>query len=244
MLWIESSNSWNEDACETHSLTPGSGTATVNCDCTSPGYVGVFLRTSNGTLVQIPEVYTFHKSMRFTISEDYGSVVGSGSSKADFLLEMKLQLADLLTTNVWNVRNLEASSGSVVVDYELVGIEDHEAGELAKSYDDLVKMFQDGKVRLYDTDGNEMDVPAQCVTSGGDNGASACEEKTKEDKVSRQQWGGQDRLPEASRLFFRSLPGCWSAWRAPWSSWSWCSSSWPSPSSGARRRRRRSLPSW
>ncbi len=61
---------------------------------------------------------------------------------------MREQLADLLDTTTFNVRDLRLDRGSVVVQFEAAAYDDGEEGELKKSYADLADMFKDGDVVL------------------------------------------------------------------------------------------------
>ena len=46
-------------------MTPlGDGTAYLNCECSLPGYVAVYLFENSTPLIQIPEVFAFKKSVR------------------------------------------------------------------------------------------------------------------------------------------------------------------------------------
>ena len=71
--------------------------------------------------------------------------------KDAFLDNLRPQLAAVLNTNEDNIRHLDCKSGSIMVFFRLVGVED-EAGELIESYSELAKLIGTGTwslVRLH-----------------------------------------------------------------------------------------------
>ena len=58
---------WTASPCETEGITPlGDGTALINCHCTVPGYIAVFLTLDNKPLAVMPQKYAEEKEIRFT----------------------------------------------------------------------------------------------------------------------------------------------------------------------------------
>ena len=81
------------------------------------------------------------------ITGDYGSIVGtSDDDKLAFHTSMTEQLANLLNVEKDRIRDVESSSGSVVVDFTLVAYDGEDEGEYRKSFDDLQQQFEDGEV--------------------------------------------------------------------------------------------------
>ena len=78
----------------------------------------------------------------------FADKVGTGDARTAFEKSLRKQLAALLSTSSFNVRNLNAEAGSILVDFEAAAYEEDEKGQMQKSYDDLAKMFQDGTVKL------------------------------------------------------------------------------------------------
>ena len=66
MVKLESTGEFSEDECDTLDYESSGGQATVNCDCSMPGEIGVFLVASDGEVIlQVPEVFSFERSMTF-----------------------------------------------------------------------------------------------------------------------------------------------------------------------------------
>ncbi len=66
-VWKEEPEVWDEDSCVMSDYkTDSDGGGVVDCDCSIPGYVGVFLKTVDGSYVHIPETETvWSKKMKF-----------------------------------------------------------------------------------------------------------------------------------------------------------------------------------
>ncbi len=165
MVYLESQKMWNDTNCQTKRIIvlDGGKTGKVLCDCVAPGYVAVFLVKGNGEAMLMEEVVYFRKALEYTIAGDFNTIAGTEEKKKKFLASQRRQIADLLATDINNIKNVSCRPGSVVMSMLVESTDQVDAAELEKATDELKKMLQDGKVTLVDENGNPLDVPPQCL---------------------------------------------------------------------------------
>ena len=70
MVFVE--QQWDDSPCNTLGITAlGDGTAFINCECSVPGFIAVFLTKDSKPLLQMVQAFASEKEVRFTIKEDY-----------------------------------------------------------------------------------------------------------------------------------------------------------------------------
>ncbi|XP_059089873.1 uncharacterized protein LOC131885747 isoform X2 [Tigriopus californicus] len=161
-------DNWTSEFCETKEfVTKADGTATVNCDCSVPGYVAVFLVSSGSgedVTLKVNEVRVFDETITITFLEAYYEVVGPNEEdKAHFITTIRTQMANLLTTDVSNIQDVEVWEGSTVVKMQIVGYDEQESAELEKAYMELAQKFERGEVKMTDQKGRPLTLQPQCV---------------------------------------------------------------------------------
>ena len=162
MVFVE--QQWDESPCNTLGITAlGDGTAFINCECSVPGFIAVFLTKDSKPLLQMVQAFASEKEVRFTIKEDYYAVVTPDKDK--FEDSLRRQLSSLLRTNPANIRNLRIWPGSIEVAFELVAPTDLEAGQQEQAMEEFAELVSSGKLQLTDADGNLLHVPRQCVNN-------------------------------------------------------------------------------
>ena len=155
---------WDNGPCETLGITAlGDGTAFINCECSVPGFIAVFLTKDNKPLLQMQQTLAAEKEVRFTIKEDYYKVVTPNKDK--FEASLRRQLSSLLRTDPANIRNLRIWPGSIEVAFQLVAPTDLEAGQQEQAMEEFAELVSSGKLTLTDADGNLLNVPRQCVNN-------------------------------------------------------------------------------
>ena len=208
--WSATMQGWDSTVCVAEELTPqGDGTAMVNCKCNAPGEVGIFLVENKGGkefLTRVPEIEQEKIPLEFRISDPYDTTING--DKEGFLSVIKTQIAEkYMLTEVANLKDADARPGSTIVSMNIQANSEEEANELATNYNDLVKLFEDGNVQLYDADGNLLTIEPQCISQ------DVCRtvvdplppEKTKEDKVTMYALVG---VASAIVLFILAFCAC------------------------------------
>jgi hypothetical protein len=93
--------------------------------------------------LQVPtKRWAFH----IRIEEDFDAKVKDDADA--FVFSMRNQLAKLFGTTHWNVIEVEAASGSVLVTGDLAAYNANEEKQLAESFADVDDSFKKGEIKL------------------------------------------------------------------------------------------------
>ena len=164
-VFDEGTEEWDPSSCEPNpTLTNmADGSVIVDCDCAQAGAIAVFAILTDSVVIMVPEVFVYEKDVKFRIDADYDALVAPDEDA--FLDVVRKRLAELLTTTENNIKELNAESGSIIITFKLVGYDDEEADQLETAYEELAKLFEEGRVTMDDVDGNSMSIPPQCLDS-------------------------------------------------------------------------------
>ena len=119
------------------------------------------LVTSDNEVVYIEEIHTYEEKIEFKIEENYDDFVKGNES--DFKASIKNQLISILNCDPLNIRELQVSPGSILVDFLLVGSNEMEADELKQSHAELAALLEAGALKLEFPIGKQMTVPKQYI---------------------------------------------------------------------------------
>ena len=104
------------------------------------------LVTAGDDIVYVEEIHTYEERIEFKIDENYDDFVKG--NKSDFEDSIQAQLVSILQCEPLNVRDLEVSPGSIMVNFTLVGSNDMEADELKQSHAELIALLEAGALKL------------------------------------------------------------------------------------------------
>jgi hypothetical protein len=110
------------------------------------GYLAVGLVTAGDDIVYVEEIHAYEERIEFKIDENYDDFVKG--NKSDFEDSIKTQLVSILQCEPLNIRDLEVSPGSIMVNFTLVGSNDMEADELKQSHAELIALLEAGALKL------------------------------------------------------------------------------------------------
>ena len=110
---------------------------------------------------------TLEANLSFRIDADYNKVIPDETEKYRLLDSMRDQMIRILDCESRNIKNMTVRSGSIIVSFDLESYDESEDSRLKMSHHHMIKMIQDGKLKLVDADGNVMPVPPQTVNTGG-----------------------------------------------------------------------------
>ena len=110
------------------------------------GYLAVGLVTAGDDIVYVEEIHAYEERIEFKIDENYDDFVKG--NKSDFEDSIQAQLVSILQCEPLNVRDLEVSPGSIMVNFTLVGSNDMEADELKQSHAELIALLEAGALKL------------------------------------------------------------------------------------------------